>query len=70
VARVIAFGDYARGRRRQEARALHAQCCTILAATVAHARVAAADAPAREQPMRLARLRKLEALEAYALALV
>jgi hypothetical protein len=70
VARVIALGEYARGRRQREARALHARCCAIVTASVAHARAAAAGAVPGERPMRLARLRKLEALEAYALALV
>jgi len=66
---VIVLGEYARGRRRREARALHARCCAILAASVVHARVAAASAVPHERSMRIARLRKLEALEAYALAL-
>jgi hypothetical protein len=40
-----------------------------LTASVAYARVAAAGAAPAERPMWLARLRKLEAVEAYALAL-
>ena len=69
MARVIALGEYARGRRRRETRALHTRCCTILTASVAHARAAAVSAPPEERPTRLTRLRKLEALEEYALAL-
>jgi hypothetical protein len=69
VARVIAFEEVVRLRRRRVSRALHARCRAILAATVAAARAELTRAPLRERRVRTARLRKLEELETYASAL-
>ena len=65
VGEVIAFEELARVRRQRVARAVHARCCVLLADTVTAMRATLADAPAREQWIRVARLRKLEELEAY-----
>jgi len=56
-------------RRQRVARALHARCRMLIAASVDAARIELAAAPARERPVRVARLRKLEQLEQYADAL-
>ena len=56
-------------RRQREERRCHARCLTILAASVAAARVEFATAPPAQWGVRAARLRKLEELEAYAIAL-
>jgi len=69
VGEVIAFEEIVRMRRQRVARALHAGCRTILAASVARAREECADAPPDEWWLRVTRLRKLEQLEAYASAL-
>lgn len=66
---VIAFAEIVRVRRQRVARALHARCRQLIAASVAAARVELGTAPAAERPVRLARLHKLEALEEYASAL-
>ena len=65
---VIAFAEIARARRVRTARSIHAACRRILERTVYAARVDLASAPADEWPVRMARLRKLEELEAYAAA--
>jgi len=69
VGEVIAFEEIVRMRRRRVARAVHARCRVILAASVAAARAELLHAPAAEHPVRITRLRKLEELEAYAGAL-
>ncbi len=66
---VVAFQEIVRVRRRRRAQALHRQCRAILAAAVHQARIELRAAPAAERWLRLARLRKLEDLEAYAAAL-
>ena len=48
---------------------LHARCREILSATVAHARTNARVARDRDRAIWLARVRKLEELEAWAIAL-
>jgi len=63
---VIAFAEIARARRVRTARAIHVTCRRIITATVAAAREELAGAPSDERPIRMARLRKLEELEAYA----
>ena len=63
------LAEVMRARRRAHARALHAACRRILAETVAAARAGLATAPDDERHIRLARLRKLEELDAYAAAL-
>ena len=65
---VIAFQEIVRMRRRRAAHALHLRCRAILAESVLEARVEMHRAPAAERWVRMARLRKLEALEAYAAA--
>jgi hypothetical protein len=65
VGEVIAFEELARVRRQRVARAVHARCRVLLADTVTAMRATLADAPAVERPVRVARLRKLEELEAY-----
>ena len=66
---VIAFAEIIRMRRQRVARAVHARCRMLIAASVLAARAELAAAPAREQPVRIARLRKLEQLHEYASAL-
>jgi hypothetical protein len=68
VGEVIAFAEIARARRVRVARSIHAACRRILERTVHVARVELASAPPEEWAVRLARLRKLEELEAYAAA--
>ena len=63
------LAEVMRARRRAHARALHAACRRILADSVAAARAGLADAQERERHVLLARVRKLEELDAYAAAL-
>jgi hypothetical protein len=69
VGEVIAFAEVARARRRRAARAMHSACRRILATTVMAARAELATAPAEERVVRMARIRKLEELCAYAAAI-
>ena len=69
VGQVIAFAELVRMRRQRVARAVHAGCRMVIAASVAAAREELARAPARERWVRVARLRKLEELEYYVDAL-
>jgi len=69
VGEVIAFAELVRMRRQRVARALHARCRVLIAASVDAARIELAAALATERPVRVARLRKLEQLEQYADAL-
>ena len=69
VGEVIAFAELVRMRRQRVARAVHAGCRALIAASIAAAREDLPHAPARERPVRIARLRKLEQLEQYASAL-
>ena len=66
---VIAFAEVARARRQRAARALHSACRGILATSVAAARAELVIAPADERGVRVARIRKLEELQAYAAAI-
>ena len=66
---VIAYAEIARARRVRTMRAVHATCRGIIADTVGAARADLASAPLDEWVVRVARLRKLEELEAYAAAL-
>jgi hypothetical protein len=66
VGELIAFEEIVRMRRRRVSRAIHARCRVILAESVLAARTCLATAAVHERPVRLARLRKLEDLEAYA----
>ena len=65
---VIAFAEIARARRVRVTRSIHAACRRIIERTVDAARMELATAPPGERPARMARLRKLEELEAYATA--
>lgn len=65
---VIAFAEIARARRVRATRSVHAACRRIIERTVETARMELAAAPPEERPLRMARLRKLEELEAYAAA--
>ena len=65
---VIGYEEVVRLRRRREAHAVVEACRRILADSVAIAQEELVVAPAREWPVRVARLRKLEELEAYATA--
>ena len=69
VGDVIAFAELVRMRRQRVARAVHARCRMLIAASVDAARTELVAAPAREHAVRVARLRKLEQLEEYAGAL-
>jgi hypothetical protein len=69
VGELIAFAEIVRMRRRRVARAVHARCRMLIAASVVAARAELAGAPAPEQPVRIARLRKLEQLHEYVSAL-
>jgi len=69
VGEVIAFAELARMRRQRVARAAHARCRVLIAASIEGARVELGTAPPSERPVRVARLRKLEQLEEYASAL-
>ena len=66
---VIAFAEIVRLRRQRVARAVHARCRMLIAASVVAARAELAGAPAPERPVRIARLRKLVQLHDYASAL-
>lgn len=66
---VIAFAEVARARRQRAARALHSVCRRILETSVLAARAELAAAPVDERGVRLARIRKLEELRAYAAAI-
>ena len=66
---VIAFAEIVRVRRQRVARAVHARCRMLIAASVVAARAELAGAPVLERPVRIARLRKLEQLHEYASAL-
>lgn len=66
---VIEFAEIARERRDRTRRAVHGTCRWIIERTVVAARAELAAAPPAERPVRFARLRKLEELEAYAAAL-
>ncbi|HYY73756.1 MAG TPA: hypothetical protein VE662_02950 [Solirubrobacterales bacterium] len=66
---VIAFAEIVRMRRQRVARAVHARCRMLIAASVVAARAELAGAPALERPVRIARLRKLEQLDEYVSAL-
>lgn len=63
---VIAFAELVRMRRQRVARAVHARCRVLIAASVEAARAELILAPAPERAVRVARLRKLEQLEQYA----
>jgi len=69
VGEVIAYAEIARARRVRTMRAVHATCRGIIADSVGAARADLAVAPPEEWGVRVARLRKLEELEAYAAAL-
>ena len=69
VGEVIAFAELVRMRRQRVARAVHARCRMLIAASVATARIELTIAARSERPVRVARLRKLEQLEEYADAL-
>jgi len=69
VGEVIAYAEIARARRVRTMRAVHATCRRIIADSVGAARADLASAPPDEWGIRVARLRKLEELEAYAAAL-
>lgn len=66
---MIAYAEVVRVRRVRAMRAVHAACRRIIADSVAHARAELATAPPDDRPVRAARLRKLEELEAYAAAI-
>jgi hypothetical protein len=66
VGEVIAFAELVRMRRQRVARAVHARCRVLIAASVEAARAELILAPAPERAVRVARLRKLEQLEQYA----
>lgn len=66
---VIGYEEVVRLRRRRATGAAVAACRRLIAESVSIAREELIAAPARERPMRTARLRKLEELEAYAAAL-
>ena len=69
VGEVIAFAELVRMRRQRMARAVHARCRELIAASVTAARTELIEAPGAERAVRLARLRKLEELEDDASAL-
>ena len=69
VGELIAFAEIVRMRRQRVARAAHARCRELIAASVAVARAELLTSAPPERPIRFARLRKLEALEEYASAL-
>jgi hypothetical protein len=69
VGEVIAFAELVRMRRQRVARAVHARCRVLIAASIEVARAELKDAPPRERGVRVTRLRKLEQLEQYAGAL-
>ncbi len=69
MGKVIAFAEIARARRVRTAHAIHLTCRQIITASVVAARADLAGAHPDEWPIRAARLRKLEELEAYAAAI-
>jgi hypothetical protein len=69
VGEIIPFAEIVRMRRQRVARAVHARCRLLIAASVTAARADLAGARPAELPIRIARLRKLEQLEEYASAL-
>ena len=69
VGEVIAFAELVRMRRQRVARAVHARCRVLIAASIEAARIELGTAAPAERPVRVARLRKLEQLEEYASAL-
>jgi hypothetical protein len=69
VGEVIAFAELVRMRRQRVARAVHARCRVLIAASVDAARIELECAPMMERAVRGARLRKLEQLEEYVSAL-
>jgi hypothetical protein len=69
VGEVIRFAEIARARRVRTTRAVHAACRWIIDRSVHVARVELATAPPGEWPIRVARLRKLEELQAYVAAI-
>ena len=60
VGEVIAFAELVRMRRQRVARAVHARCRVLIAASIEVARAELKDAPPRERGVRVTRLRKLE----------
>jgi hypothetical protein len=66
---LVSFAPMAERRRARDARALHAACRSIVAASVEATRAALVAAPPTERAMWGRRLRKLEDLDAYAAAL-
>lgn len=66
---VIAFAELVRVRRQRVARAVHARCRVLIAASIEVARAELPAAPSPERAIRIARIRKLEQLEDYASAL-
>ena len=66
VGEVIAFAEIVRRRRRRLAREQHVRCVEILRRSAEAARGDLVGAPASERWIRVARLRKLEDLHAYA----
>jgi hypothetical protein len=69
VGEVIAFAELVRVRRQRVARAVHARCRALIAASIEVARAELPAAPPPERVIRIARIRKLEQLEDYASAL-
>jgi hypothetical protein len=68
VGEVVAFEEIVRMRRQRVARALHDRCCALIADAIALARAELRGARLDERAVRVARLRKLEELHAYAAA--
>ena len=66
VGEVIAFAEIVRRRRRRLAREQHVRCIEILHLSIEAARADLEIAPRSERWTRIARLRKLEDLHAYA----
>jgi hypothetical protein len=66
VGEVIAFAELVRMRRQRVARAVHARCRVLIAASIERARAELVGAPPDEHAVRVARLRKLEQLDEYA----
>lgn len=63
---MVSLERSARRRRGAERSRLHVACVDIIDAAVAHACRQATQAPERERPVWVARVRKLEALAAWA----
>jgi len=68
VGEVISLERVVRRRRGAERSHIHATCLAIIDASAAHARHALATAPMRERPTWAARVRKLDAVLAWAAA--